>query len=112
MTTDISKLDSQIAELQSKKKALLDEQRDTKLNEVKAIILQFGFTAVDLGISTAKGRKPKGKASTTPKVKLQPKYANPRDSAITWHGGRGAKPKWVKEFLEGGGKLESLLIKK
>lgn len=105
MTTDISKLDAQIADLQAKKKALLDEQRDVTLAEVKAIVHQFGFSATDLGLATA------GKKAAT-KTKLEAKYVNPKDSTQTWHGARGAKPKWVKEFLEGGGKLESLLIKK
>jgi DNA-binding protein H-NS len=106
MTTDLNKLEAQIAELQAKKQAILDEQRDTKLQEVKAIVHQFGFTAADLGLSTSTGKK----AAT--KTKLEARYANPKDATQTWHGGKGARPKWVKEHLEANGKLEDLLIKK
>lgn len=106
MTSNLDTIEKQIAELQEKKKALLDEQRGTKLEEVKAIVHQFGFSATDLGLTTGK------KASASPKTKLEAKYVNPKDSTQTWHGGRGAKPKWVKEFLEGGGELATIEIKK
>lgn len=106
MATELDKLEAQITDLQAKKKSLLEEQRGTKLVEVKAIVHQFGFSATDLGLTTGK------KASASPKTKLEAKYMNPKDSTQTWHGGRGAKPKWVKEFLEGGGELATIEIKK
>ena len=43
--------------------------------------------------------------------KLAPKYRHPKDKSKTW-AGRGVHPTWVTEYLKGGGKLESLLIKK
>jgi hypothetical protein len=49
MTTELQSIEQQIAKLQEQRKALLDEQRDSRLQEVKGIIQQFGFTAVDLG---------------------------------------------------------------
>jgi hypothetical protein len=44
-------LQKQIAELELKKKAIIDAQRSEKLEEVKKIINLFGFTALDLGLS-------------------------------------------------------------
>lgn len=44
-------LQKQIAELELKKKAIIDSQRAEKLEEVKKIISLFGFTALDLGLS-------------------------------------------------------------
>lgn len=108
MTTNIEELDKQIADLQNKKQAILNEQRTTKLNEAKAIVKQFGFTASDLGIVAGTNKKAVGANKTT----LEAKYANPNDSSLTWHGGRGAKPKWVNEYLENGGKLVDIEIKK
>lgn len=58
-----------------------------------------------------------GKARKTAKVsvlagrKVPPKYRHPKNKTLTW-AGRGVHPKWVTEHLKGGGKLESLLIKK
>jgi len=43
--------------------------------------------------------------------KIPPKYRHPKNKALTW-AGRGVHPTWVAEFLKGGGKLDSLLIKK
>lgn len=108
MTNDLNTLETQIAELQKKRQAILDEQRKAKLKEVKAVTQQFGFTAADLGL-TPGARK---KTTTIGKTKLEPKYVNPQDSSKTWHGGKGPRPKWVKEFLDAGGKIEDIKIRK
>ena len=105
MTTDIQQLENQIAELQQKKETLLNEQRETKLNEVITIIKQFGFTANDLGIAKGSNKK----ASGSVKTQLEPKYQHPKDNSLKWVG-RGAYPKWVKEYLAGGGELADMEI--
>ncbi len=51
------------------------------------------------------------KASALAGRKIPPKYRHPKNKALTW-AGRGVHPTWVTEYLKGGGKLESLLIKK
>lgn len=107
MNTDIQELEKQIAELQQKKEAILNEQRETKLNEAITIIKQFGFTAHDLGIATGSNKKSSG----ANKTQLEPKYQHPKDNSLKWVG-RGAYPKWVKDFLAGGGGLVDLEIKK
>ena len=107
-TSDLAKLEAQIAELQAKRDAILDEHRATKLNEVKSIVKQFGFTASDLGLA-ATGTRSKG---ATAKVVHEARYANPTDPKQTWHGKKGPKPSWVKAHLGNGGNLEDLLIKK
>lgn len=107
MTMNIQQIENQIAELQQKKETLLKEQRDTKLKEAKEIIKQFGFTANDLGITP----KPNKKAVGTIKTTFEAKYQHPTDKSLVWVG-RGAYPKWVKDFLAGGGGLVDLEIKK
>ncbi len=107
MTTDIQQIENQIAELQQKKESLLNEQREAKLNEAITIIKQFGFTANDLGIATGSNKKSSG----ANKTQLEPKYQHPTNNSLKWVG-RGAYPKWVKEFLAGGGGLADLEIKK
>ena len=107
MTTDIQQIENQIAELQQKKETLLKEQRATKLKEVKEIIKQFGFTANELGVVSKTNKKGSG----ANKTQLEPKYQHPTDNSLKWVG-RGAYPKWVKDFLAGGGGLVDLEIKK
>jgi|GEM_PF-334654 len=46
-----------------------------------------------------------------PRMKVPPKYRNPANPEQTWTG-RGAKPIWVRNFLDKRGKIEDLLIDK
>ena len=108
MTTDLDMLNAQIAELEKKRQSILDAERNAKLSEAKAIVQQFGFTASDLGLAAGKRKN----ASTATNAKLEAKYVNPKDSTQAWHGGKGPKPKWVKAFIENGGNLQDLMIKK
>lgn len=41
--------------------------------------------------------------------KVAAKYHHPQNKSLTWTG-RGIKPKWMKELLEQGKKLEEFLI--
>lgn len=98
---DVQTIDQQIAALQAKKQELLNAKRKDALQEAKKIIRTFGFSASELGL---------GGASAT-RSERAAKYANPDNSAETWHGGKGPKPKWVREKLAQGRTLEDLLIR-
>jgi DNA-binding protein H-NS len=95
---DVQAIDDQIEALKAKKKALLDGQRKEALQQVKQSIRNYGFTASELGLVAASGKK------------RAAKYANPANPQQTWGG--GAQPKWVKEHLAQGGTLADLLIKR
>ena len=41
--------------------------------------------------------------------KVEPKYAHPENTELTWTG-RGRQPRWVKEHIEAGNDLEDLKI--
>jgi DNA-binding protein H-NS len=41
---------------------------------------------------------------------VPPKYRNPKEPSQTW-AGRGLQPRWLKEAMKSGKKLESFLIK-
>lgn len=99
MSDTIESLDKQITDLLAKKQSIINKEKEVKLAEVKKVIQQFGFTAIDLGLSKKKS-------------KLKIKYVNPQNVEETWHGGRGAKPQWIKEYLETGAKLEDIAIDK
>lgn len=58
---------------------------------------EFGFNLADLT------------AAKAARGKVAPKYANPENPEQTWTG-RGRKPRWVQDALDGGRKLESLEI--
>jgi DNA-binding protein H-NS len=45
-----------------------------------------------------------------PRGPVAPKYRNPKDPSQTW-AGRGLQPRWLKDAIKSGRKLESFLIK-
>jgi DNA-binding protein H-NS len=45
-----------------------------------------------------------------PRGPVPPKYHNPKDSSQTW-AGRGLQPRWLKDAIKSGKKLEGFLIK-
>jgi DNA-binding protein H-NS len=52
----------------------------------------------------------KGKArSATAGVKVPVKYRHPEKADLAWTG-RGRKPKWVEDWLSGGGTLEQVAV--
>jgi DNA-binding protein H-NS len=55
------------------------------------------------GGSSRRGSSLKGR-------KVPPKYRNPKNPSETW-AGRGGTPRWLKEFLKQGKKLEDFAIK-
>ncbi len=75
-----------------------DRKRREALAAIEEAARQHGFNLSDL--TGAKTRR----AGV-----VAPKYANPVDPTMTWTG-RGRKPRWVQENLDGGKQLEDLLI--
>ncbi|MDE2344746.1 MAG: H-NS histone family protein [Betaproteobacteria bacterium] len=99
----LEQLDQQIAQLQAKRHEILSEKRAQVLEELRATIRLYGFSAHELGMGSSSG-----------KIKSAPrdaKYANPQNPSQTWAGGKGKRPNWVRQHLEQGRKLEELLIK-
>ena len=103
-------------ELMDQAKQLMQQAEELRKSETKEVIAnirsmmtEYGLTVEDLGFS----RSVSTKAPASPKVKGEPKYANPANPSETYAGGRGVKQKWMKEYLAvPGNKLEDLLIKK
>lgn len=76
-----------------------DRRRREALSAVEEAAKAHGFNLSDL---TTTGRKGRG-------ATVAPKYAHPENPSVTWTG-RGRKPKWVQEALDGGKSLEDLAI--
>lgn len=97
---ELEKVQQQIAELQKKADELAKEKKASVISDIKAKIKSYGITAKDLGFASTEQAEP----APTKKVKI--KYRKGED---TWTG-RGLKPKWVKTYLDGGGKLEDIQV--
>jgi DNA-binding protein H-NS len=75
-----------------------DRKRREALAAIEGAAREHGFNLAELT-----GTKPRRSGT------VAPKYANPNDPTMTWTG-RGRKPRWVQENLEGGKQLDDLLI--
>lgn len=93
-------------------------------SEKKAFIAEMKVRAAERGLdydevvkssqssdeSKKRGRKPQNDNDSEPTKKaVEPKYRNPENPSETW-AGRGRQPAWVKQRLEAGATIESLLI--
>jgi len=107
----LEKIQQQIKELQEKANELISQKKAEVLAEVIKNIRTYGLTAEECGFSltAATYSKPK-KTTQTSKSKAEPQYRGPNGEE--WAGGRGAKPKWIKEILEAGGNIEDYRISK
>ncbi|MBF0436976.1 MAG: H-NS histone family protein [Magnetococcales bacterium] len=64
-----------------------------------------GFESVDDFMANQGGRQTRSDKG----VKLPPKYRNPQNHEETWSG-KGPTPKWLREYVNGGGDKESCRI--
>lgn len=74
-----------------------ERRKREALAAVETAAREFGFSLAELADVKSS------------RSKVAPKYANPNDPDATWTG-RGRKPRWVQDALDGGKKLEELEI--
>jgi DNA-binding protein H-NS len=96
---DLQKIQTEIAQLQKQAEHLMAKRKAEAIETIRALIKANGLTLKDLGITE--------KDSTRVGVPVPVKY---RWNDQTWTG-RGRQPKWVDDFLAGGGTLESICVK-
>ncbi|MCG6111099.1 MAG: H-NS histone family protein [Paracoccus sp.] len=103
MTIDFDKMSlKEMRDMRTKLDRAINSYEDRKRREAMTAIeeaaREHGFNLAELT-----GTKPR-KTGT-----VAPKYANPQDPTMTWTG-RGRKPRWVQESLDGGKTLDDLAI--
>lgn len=106
-------LQKQIAKLQTQAERMRKGSFDKAVGQIRDLMEKNGISIEQLTEALAakgkKGRKP-GKAGGGTPTAVKPKYESPTDPTVTWTG-RGRKPKWVQEWVDGGNDLEKLLIR-
>jgi DNA-binding protein H-NS len=102
----LADIKAQIAELQKRAEEIVQAEKASLIEDMKSKIADYGITASDLGFVVG-GAKTAVKSSSS-KTKAVAKYKN--NQGETWSGGRGPKPKWVKEILDAGGDIEKYRI--
>jgi DNA-binding protein H-NS len=97
-------LQKQIEALQKEAEALKTKERDGVIARMKEAIAAYGITAGDLGLSSSRKAASAGRRGL-PKSKSGAKAAYADSDGNTW-GGRGPRPKWLRDALANGSKLE------
>lgn len=102
-TTSLKDLIAQREALESQIRAAQSTERNAAIEQIKSLMADYGLTEADLNDGGRKGKKAGGSKST-----VAAKYKDPETGA-TWSG-RGLKPKWLTEKINGGKKLEDFAI--
>ena len=111
------KIQAQIAELETKAKAVREALLADEIKTIKAKIKELGLKPIQLfsaallsgesqATSVSMGEKI-AKATKT-KESTEVKYRGPNGE--TWGGGRGRKPAWVQSILDAGGDIEKFKV--
>ncbi len=100
---ELEQIQAQIAELTKKAQELAQAKRQPTLDEVKAKIALYGFTAKELGFADV--------AKPAPATEKKPVAIKYRDGDNTWTG-RGRQPKWLEKKITEGSKLEDFAVEK
>jgi len=100
----VSDLTALQAQIDQQIKVKHQETRQEVKQQILALLAESGFSVADI-FPAAKGQKPE---SGPAKKKVSVKYSDGRNN---WTG-RGKMPLWIKSFIQGGGKLESLALSK
>jgi DNA-binding protein H-NS len=118
MAKSYSDLQKQIEALQAEAERIRGQEVAGVIERIKGAIQAYGLTAVDLGLATGmRGKRtesancrtgagvPGGRKSVTRTAFA--KYRN--DQGQTW-GGRGPRPRWLREALASGKSLEDFTV--
>lgn len=107
-----------IAELNKLKAAVekeidsrLKSQRNKALGEIKNIAAKYGLKLSEVVAvpTAAKQRKAKAKkAANFAEKKVA--YRHPENPQLTWSGGRGRRPQWVKDWEAAGRSLDAARV--
>lgn len=112
MSKTLAQLKKEIATLTREAEKLQRREVDDVVARIKQAIEAYGLTAADLGLGAAR-RAPKaaGKKAVAKrgrrKVNTDAKF---RDDAGNVWGGRGPRPKWLREALAAGKQLTDFAV--
>jgi DNA-binding protein H-NS len=114
MTKTYAQIQKQIQSLAHEAERLKRKEVDGVITRIKEAISVYGLTAGDLGLGGARGAAKAASAKRVgPKKAAKGKRAGTvkfRDETGNTWGGRGPRPRWLRNALAGGKKLEDFLV--
>lgn len=106
---ELNKLKSAIEkEIEGRKKT----QRNKALGEIKTIAAKYGLKLAEV-VGAPEGQLKQRKTKVKKAVKTAVKkvaYRHPENPQLTWSGGRGRRPQWVKDWEAAGRSLDEAKV--
>jgi len=102
----LSEIRAQIDALQKQEKAIVTQEKNLVIANIKQQIRDFNITAAELGMDASRSSAG-GKASRPAAAERVVRYRRGDD---TWTGGRGRKPQWVQQITEAGEDIEKYRV--
>lgn len=109
MAKTYAQITQQIEELQREAQRLKQEEVAEVIARIREAIRVYGLTAADLGLGRASTAATPAKASRR-SASDAPGDVKFRDAQGNVWGGRGPRPKWLREALAGGAQLEDFAV--
>jgi len=117
MARTYQQIQDKIAELKAEADEIRRKEVDEVIGRIKDAISHYGLTAEDLGLTASRrGRKPKGAAKKQPgRARATDAGADSqgvkfRDEAGNTWGGRGPRPRWLRNALASGKTLQDFQV--
>jgi DNA-binding protein H-NS len=109
---ELQKLKTRIEkEIESRNK----KQRGQALDEIKSIVAKYGLKLNEVigKPDTRKPRKDAAKSAEKPEKKSATiLYRHPENPQLTWSGGRGRRPQWIKDWEAAGRSIDETRVVK
>ena len=110
MSKTYSQVIKQIETLQAEAEKLRREEISGVIGRIREAIGFYGLTAADLGLGTAGAAKARKGASSTGRRKVHTEIKFRDEAGNVW-GGRGPRPRWLRDALQAGKSLQDFEVK-
>lgn len=91
-----------------------NRHRNKALGEIKAIAAKYGLKLDDVVGTAPAAKKTTARKSATKKAATKASkkimYRHPENPGLTWGGGRGRRPQWIKDWEAAGRTLDEIRV--
>ena len=89
------------------------KQHGQAMVEIKSIVAKYGLKLDEVIGRTVARKTPNGTAKATAKPEKKSAailYRHPENAQLTWAGGRGRRPQWIKDWEASGRSLDEARV--
>ncbi|WIM07069.1 MAG: H-NS histone family protein [Candidatus Nitricoxidivorans perseverans] len=91
-----------------------NQHKNKAMGEIKAVVAKYGLKLDDIVGKAPAAKKPAAKKVPGKKAAAKSSkkilYRHPENSQLTWGGGRGRRPQWIKDWEAAGKTLDEVRV--